>query len=181
MKKNITLKVNGQSYSLDVDAKDLLLDVLREQIGLTGTKEGCGTGECGACTVLVDGTPVNSCLYFAIRAEGKEILTIEGLGTEAHLHPLQQAFIDNDGVQCGFCAPGMLLSAKALLDKNPNPTEHEIREGIAGNICRCSGYVKIVKAVQQAAAELLQQQLEQGIRGHHQGADVHSDDRALVH
>jgi carbon-monoxide dehydrogenase small subunit len=154
MKKNITLKVNGQQYSLEVDVKDLLLQVLREQIGLTGTKEGCGTGECGACTVLIDGTPVNSCLYFAVRAEGKEILTIEGLANENHLHPLQQAFIDNDGVQCGFCAPGMLLSAKALLDKNPTPTEQEIREGIAGNLCRCSGYVKIVKAIQQAAVEL---------------------------
>jgi carbon-monoxide dehydrogenase small subunit len=156
MKKNISLKVNGKQYSLEVDAKDMLLHVIREKIGLTGTKEGCGTGECGACTVLVDGTPVNSCLYFAIRADGREILTIEGLGTPAQLHPLQQAFMDNAGVQCGFCAPGMLLSAKALLDKNPNPTEHEIRVGIAGNICRCSGYVKIVKAVKQAAVELQQ-------------------------
>lgn len=154
MKKNITLKVNGQQHSLEVDSKDLLLQVIREQLGLTGTKEGCGTGECGACTVLIDGVPVNSCLYLAVRADGKEILTIEGLGTAANLHPLQQAFIDNAGVQCGFCAPGMLLSAKALLDRNPNPSDHEIREGIAGNICRCSGYVKIVKSVKQAATEL---------------------------
>ena len=151
MRKNISLKVNGQQYSLEVDAKDLLLHVIRERIGLTGTKEGCGTGECGACTVLIDGIPINSCLYLAVKAEGKEVLTIEGLGAAANLHPLQQAFIDNAAVQCGYCAPGMLLSAKALLDKNPDPSEREIREGIAGNICRCTGYVKVVKAIQQAS------------------------------
>ena len=156
MRRQINLKVNGQHYSLEVDAKDLLLHVIRERIGLTGTKEGCGTGECGACTVLIDGAPINSCLYLAVRADGKEILTIEGLGDPSDLHPLQQAFIDNAAVQCGYCAPGMLLSAKALLDRNPDPSEREIREGIAGNICRCTGYVKIVKAVQQAAAELRQ-------------------------
>ena len=156
MKKQINLKVNGQSYALQVDAKDLLLDVIREKIGLTGTKEGCGTGECGACTVLIDGEPVNSCLYLAVRAEGKDILTIEGLGELSKLHPLQQAFIDNGSVQCGFCAPGMLLSAQALLMKNSNPSEREIREGIAGNICRCSGYVKIVSAIKQAAVVLRQ-------------------------
>jgi carbon-monoxide dehydrogenase small subunit len=163
MRKHISLKVNGQQYSLEVDVKDLLLHVIRERIGLTGTKEGCGTGECGACTVLLDGTPINSCLYLAVKAEGKEILTIEGLGDSSKLHPLQQAFIDNAAVQCGYCAPGMLLSAKALLDKNPDPSEREIREGIAGNICRCTGYVKIVKAVQQAAVEL--QRLEHGVHG----------------
>jgi carbon-monoxide dehydrogenase small subunit len=136
---------------VEVDAKDLLLLVLREKLGLTGTKEGCGTGECGACTVLVNGEPVNSCLYLAVRADGKSVLTIEGLAQGGQLHPLQQAFIDNAAVQCGFCAPGMLLSAKALLDRNPRPTEREIREGIAGNICRCTGYVKVVKAIQQAS------------------------------
>ena len=167
MKKNITLKVNGQHHSLVVDAKDLLLDVIRERIGLTGTKEGCGTGECGACTVLIDGAPLNSCLYLAVKAEGKEILTIEGLGDPPNLHPLQQAFIENGAVQCGFCAPGMLLSAKALLDRDPDPSEREIREGIAGNICRCSGYVKIVKAVQQAAVELRQPEQE---RLEHEGS-----------
>ena len=156
MKKHINLKVNGQSYALEVDAKELLLDVIRERIGLTGTKEGCGTGECGACTVLIDGEPVNSCLYLAVRAEGKGILTIEGLGQLSNLHPLQQAFIDNGSVQCGFCAPGMLLSAHALLMKNSNPSEREIREGIAGNICRCSGYVKIISAIKQAAVVLRQ-------------------------
>ncbi|MGA2990621.1 MAG: (2Fe-2S)-binding protein [Candidatus Korobacteraceae bacterium] len=151
MKKTISLTVNGESHTVEVDAKDLLLLVLREKLGLTGTKEGCGTGECGACTVLVNGEPVNSCLYLAVRADGKSVLTIEGLAQGGQLHPLQQAFIDNAAVQCGFCAPGMLLSAKALLDRNPRPTEREIREGIAGNICRCTGYVKVVKAIQQAS------------------------------
>ncbi len=152
MKKTISLKVNGESHTLEVDAKDLLLQILREKLGLTGTKEGCGTGECGACTVLVEGEPVNSCLYLAVRADGKSMVTIEGLAANGKLHPLQQAFIDQAAVQCGFCAPGMLLSAKALLDRNPRPTERQIREGIAGNICRCTGYVKIVKAIRQAAA-----------------------------
>lgn len=154
MKKIISLKVNGRRYALEVDAKDLLLDVVRENLGLTGTKRGCENGECGACTVLIDGKAENSCLVLAVTAEGKDILTIEGLSDGLTLHPLQQAFVDNAAVQCGFCAPGMLLSAKALLDGNPNPSEHEIREAIAGNLCRCSGYVKIVKAIQQAAALL---------------------------
>lgn len=156
MKKNINLKVNGEIYAIQVDSKDMLVDVIRDKVGLTGTKEGCGTGECGACTVLINGEPVNSCLYLAIRAEGKEILTIEGLGNPASLHPLQQAFVENGAVQCGFCAPGMLLSAHALLVKNPNPSELEIRKGISGNICRCSGYVKVIKSIQQAAARLQQ-------------------------
>jgi len=158
MKKTISLKVNGESHTLEVDAKDLLLQVLREKLNLTGTKEGCGTGECGACTVLVEGEPVNSCLYLAVRADGKSIVTIEGLAANGKLHPLQQAFIDQAAVQCGFCAPGMLLSAKALLDRNPRPTERQIREGIAGNICRCTGYVKIVKAIRQAAAVMAEQE-----------------------
>ena len=158
MKKTISLKVNGESHTVEVDAKDLLLQVLREKLSLTGTKEGCGTGECGACTVLVEGEPVNSCLYLAVRADGKSIVTIEGLAANGKLHPLQQAFIDQAAVQCGFCAPGMLLSAKALLDRNPRPTERQIREGIAGNICRCTGYVKIVKAIRQAAAVMAEQE-----------------------
>jgi len=158
MKKTISLKVNGESHTVEVDAKDLLLQVLREKLNLTGTKEGCGTGECGACTVLVEGEPVNSCLYLAVRADGKSVVTIEGLAANGKLHPLQQAFIDNAAVQCGFCAPGMLLSAKALLDRNPRPTERQIREGIAGNICRCTGYVKIVKAIRQAAAVMAEQE-----------------------
>jgi len=152
MRKQITLHVNGESRRLEVDAKDLLLNVLRDQLGLTGAKEGCGTGDCGACTVLVDGAPVNACLYLAVKADGKRIFTIEGLADGAKLHPLQRAFVDNAAVQCGFCAPGLLLSAKALLDRNPRPSEADIRNAIAGNICRCSGYVRIVTAVQQAAA-----------------------------
>lgn len=156
MKKDINLKVNGKIHAIQVDSKDMLVDVIRDKVGLTGTKEGCGTGECGACTVLINGEPVNSCLYLAIRAEGKEILTIEGLGNPASLHPLQQAFVENGAVQCGFCAPGMLLSAHALLMRNPNPNEQEIRKGISGNICRCSGYVKVIKSIQQAAARLQQ-------------------------
>ena len=154
MKKTVSFKLNGRSYALEVDAKDLLLDVIRESLGLTGTKRGCENGECGACTVLIDGKAENSCLVLAVTADGKDILTIEGLSDGVTLHPLQQAFVDNAAVQCGFCAPGMLLSAKALLDGNPNPSELEIREAIAGNLCRCSGYVKIVKAVRQAAAVL---------------------------
>jgi carbon-monoxide dehydrogenase small subunit len=154
MKKDITLIVNGESRQLQVDAKELLLQVLRERFGLTGTKEGCGTGECGACTVLLDDEPVNACLTLAVRADGKRIETIEGLAEGNNLHPLQRAFIDHAAVQCGFCGPGMLMSAKALLDRNPRPSEFEIREALAGNICRCSGYVKIVQAVQQAAETL---------------------------
>ena len=156
LEREIELRVNGQSHQVVVKPQDLLVDVLREQIGLTGTKKGCGTGECGACTVLIDGRPVNSCLVIAVRAQGKEILTIEGLGTPEQLHPLQQAFIENAAVQCGFCAPGMLLAAKALLDQNQFPTEREIRQAISGNLCRCTGYAKIVKAVQSAAQALAQ-------------------------
>jgi len=155
VKKTITINVNGKRHALAVDAKDLLVDVIRENLGLTGTKKGCEDGECGACTVLIDGEAVNSCLVLAISVEGEDILTVEGLSDGLTLHPLQQAFIDDAAVQCGFCAPGMLLSAKALLDNKPNPSEPEIREAIAGNLCRCGGYVKIVKAVQQAA-EMLQ-------------------------
>jgi len=154
MKKAVTLTINGGEHLVAVDVKDRLLDVIRDKIGLTGTKEGCGTGECGACTVLIDGEPVNACLYLAVRAEGKDILTIEGLGDPTHLHPLQLAFVHTAAVQCGFCAPGMLLTAKALLDRNPHPSEGEIRESIAGNLCRCTGYAKIIKAVQLAATLL---------------------------
>ncbi len=174
MKKSINLKVNGEEHLVAVDAKDRLLDVIRDKIGLTGTKEGCGTGECGACTVLINGEPVNACLYLAIRAEGKDILTIEGLGDPTHLHPLQQAFIHTAAVQCGFCAPGMLLSAKALLDKNPNPSELEIREGIAGNLCRCTGYVKIIQAIQLAAALLQDGQSQPDYQRKQQATGAHA-------
>jgi len=151
VKRAIILVVNGTEHSVEVQPSDLLVDVLRDRLRLTGTKKGCGTGECGACTVLLDGKPVNSCLLLAIRCEGRQITTIEGLGTPDSLHVLQKAFIDNGAVQCGFCAPGMLLSAKALLDENPAPSEMDIRQALAGNICRCTGYVKIVKAVSSAA------------------------------
>ena len=158
LEREIQLRVNGQSFKIVVKPQDLLVDVLRDQLGLTGTKKGCGTGECGACTVLIDGRPVNSCLVIAVRAQNKEILTIEGLGTPEQLHPLQQAFIENAAVQCGFCAPGMLLAAKALLDKNQFPTEREIRQAISGNLCRCTGYAKIVQAVHSAAQAMAQEE-----------------------
>lgn len=154
MGRKIVLNVNEKDYTLEIEDNEILLDTIREKIGLKGTKYGCGTGECGACTVLIDGAPVNSCIYLAIRAEGKKIITVEGLKNGETLHPLQQSFIDNAAVQCGYCAPGMLMSAKALLDVNPNPTEKEIREGIDGNICRCSGYAKIVKAIDEAAKKM---------------------------
>ena len=141
------LNINGQLHEIEAEPWRTLLDVLRNDLGLTGTKEGCGTGSCGACTVLVDGKAVNSCLMFIAEAEGKEITTIEGLAGDETLHPIQQAFIDEGAVQCGFCTPGVILTAKALLDSNPNPTEVEIREAIAGNLCRCTGYDKIVRAI----------------------------------
>src|SRR5574340_501798 len=147
--KTIGFTLNGEAVQVEIEPHLTLLQVLREKIGLTGTKEGCGAGDCGACTVLLDGRTVNSCLFPALEAEGKTVVTIEGLaGGEGSLHPLQQAFIDHGAIQCGFCTPGMVLSAKALLDENPHPTEEEIRKGIAGNLCRCTGYVKIVEAIQ---------------------------------
>ena len=152
MKQVIALTVNGDTREVLIEPRTTLLSVLREGLGLTGTKESCGAGECGACTVLLNGTPVASCLTLAIEAQGKEIITIEGLN-QNRLHPLQQAFIDHYAVQCGFCTPGMILSAKALLDKNPHPTEDEVKEAISGNLCRCTGYVKIVEAVMAAAEE----------------------------
>ncbi|MEW6082278.1 MAG: (2Fe-2S)-binding protein [Bacillota bacterium] len=151
MTQVVRVVVNGNEHSIEIKPSVLLVDVLRDSLHLTGTKKGCGTGECGACTVLMDGKPVNSCLVLAIRCEGRQITTIEGLGTPDSLHILQKAFIENGAVQCGFCAPGMLLSAKALLDENPAPNETDIRNGLAGNICRCTGYKKIVKAVLSAA------------------------------
>jgi carbon-monoxide dehydrogenase small subunit len=131
-----------------------LLQMLREELALTGTKNGCEAGECGACTVLVNGEPVNSCMMLAVEADGREILTVEGLAPEGRLSPLQQAFVEHNAVQCGFCTPGMLMSAQALLQRNPSPTEAEIKEALVGNLCRCTGYVRIVQAVQTAAADL---------------------------
>ena len=147
MKQIIRLKVNGEDCEALVKPNTTLLDFIRNGLGLTGTKKGCDEGDCGACTVLLNGKPVNSCLVLALEANGKEVLTIEGLGQEGKLDPLQRAFIDKGAVQCGFCSPGMILSAKALLAENPKPTEDEVRSAIAGNLCRCTGYAKIVEAV----------------------------------
>jgi carbon-monoxide dehydrogenase small subunit len=151
MGKRIQCKVNGESISLEVEAHWTLLRILRDELELTGTKEGCGEGDCGACTVLVEGRAVNSCLILAIDVDGKAITTIEGLTQGDGLHPLQKAFMEKGAVQCGFCTPGMILTAKALLDQNPHPTEEEIRFAIAGNLCRCTGYAKIVEAIQFVA------------------------------
>ncbi|MCL5266170.1 MAG: (2Fe-2S)-binding protein [Chloroflexi bacterium] len=151
MKERIALLVNSEEYVVDVEPYWTLLDVLRREIGLTGTKKGCDSGDCGACTVLMDGKAVDSCLVLAVAAQGKSILTIEGLARDEKLHPLQEAFIEYGAIQCGYCTSGMILSAKALLDENPHPTEEEIRKGIAGNLCRCTGYAKIVEAISAVA------------------------------
>lgn len=148
----ISLKVNGESCTVDVPPMKRLLDVLREDLRLTGTKEGCGEGECGACSVIVDGEVINSCLVPICQMEGTDVLTVEGLEVNGQLHPLQQAFWEEGAAQCGICTPGMLMAAKALLDKNPHPTREEIKEGIAGNLCRCTGYTKIIKAIEVAAS-----------------------------
>ena len=143
----LRMKVNGKTVEAWVDPTWTLLRVLREELGLTGTKEGCGQGDCGACTVIMNGKAVHACLVLAMQAEGKEVETVEGLGTPEKLHPLQASFLNNGAVQCGFCTPGMLMSAAALLRKKPHPTEEEIKKGISGNLCRCTGYVKIIKAI----------------------------------
>ncbi len=151
MKHMIKIFLNGEEYELSVRSNELLIDILRDRLDLTGTKEGCGTGDCGACTVLINGKPMNSCLTLAVEVNGKEVLTIEGMARGGKLHPIQKAFIDKGAVQCGFCTPGMILSAKALLDENPRPSEEEIKRGIAGNFCRCTGYKKIIEAIQMAS------------------------------
>lgn len=151
VKRLITLTVNGTPYEVAVEPRQSLLQLLREELHLTGTKEGCSEGECGACTVLLDGKTVDACLIFALEVEGREVVTIEGLAQGNQLHPVQQAFAEYGAVQCGFCTPGMILAAKALLDSHPHPSEAEIRQGISGNLCRCTGYVKIVEAIQAAA------------------------------
>jgi carbon-monoxide dehydrogenase small subunit len=152
--KQIKLTVNGKLYELSVPPGETLVEVIRDDLGLTGTKEGCGLGECGACTVIMEGKAVNSCLVLATEADGKQITTIEGLADGDKLHPIQQAFVDHGGFQCGFCTPGMIMSAKALLDKNPTPSEEEIRRGIAGNLCRCTGYTKIIESIKAAAKNM---------------------------
>lgn len=155
MSQLVKLRINGEARELQVEPYRSLLDVLRNEAGLTGTKKGCDVGDCGACTVIVDGKPLNSCLMLGVEAAGCEVVTIEGLQPAPdRLHPLQENFIRLGGAQCGFCTPGMIVMAKALLDENPDPSEEEIRFGIAGNICRCTGYTKIVQAIQDAAAQM---------------------------
>ncbi len=154
MTRVIQLNVNGEIYDVSVKPNETLLDVIRDRLELTGTKKGCDTGQCGSCTVLLEGKPINSCLVLAVEAHGKDILTVEGLAKNDQFHPLQEAFVQEGAVQCGYCTPGMLLSAKALLDENPNPTEEKVKEAIAGNLCRCTGYVKIVKAILTAAQKI---------------------------
>jgi aerobic carbon-monoxide dehydrogenase small subunit len=148
MKKIIQMTINDRAYEVAVAPNKTLADLIRYDLGLTGTKKGCDTGDCGACTVILNGDPVNSCLVLAVQADNAVIETIEGLSTDDGLHPLQQAFVEKGAIQCGFCTPGMILSAKNLLDKNPAPTEEEIREGISGNLCRCTGYQKIFEAIE---------------------------------
>jgi carbon-monoxide dehydrogenase small subunit len=148
MKRAITLKVNGEVEEVSIEPWWSLSRVLREELGLVGTKEACGNGSCGSCTVLIDGKAVKSCLYLAMKARGKEIVTIEGLkGKDGGLHPLQKAFVEHFAVQCGYCTAGMIMAAKAMLDENPNPSEEEIRAALSGNVCRCTGYAKIVEAI----------------------------------
>ncbi|MDD4238573.1 MAG: (2Fe-2S)-binding protein [Desulfotomaculaceae bacterium] len=158
MKQQINLEINGRVYDLVVSHRDLLVDVIRKKIGLTGTKKGCGNGDCGACTVLVEGKPALSCLTLAIRCNGKKITTVEGLALSAgQLHPIQEAFINHGAIQCGYCTPGMLMSSKALLDRNPKPTMEEIKRSISGNLCRCTGYKRIVEAIQIASETMSEQ------------------------
>jgi aerobic carbon-monoxide dehydrogenase small subunit len=152
--RTVRLAVNGQAQDLVVTARSRLIDVLRDGLGLTGTKEGCSIGVCGSCTVLVDGKPVSACLTFAITLDGSTVSTIEGLGQPGKPHPIQQAFMTAGGFQCGFCTPGQIMAAKALLDEHPEPTDEEIREGMLGNLCRCTGYYKIIDSIRLAATEL---------------------------
>ena len=151
MKRKIVLNVNNDNYEVEIEPGRLLADVIREDIGLTGTKKGCEIGVCGACTVLLDGKAVSSCLMLAVHAVGKKITTIEGLMKNGELDPLQKAFVDYGAFQCGFCTPGVLMASKAMLDENPHATEHEIREGLNGNLCRCTGYAKMIDAIKSVA------------------------------
>ncbi len=154
----ITVSVNGGKEYLDVPSNMTLLQMLREKLALTGTKNGCTAGECGACTVLIDGEPVNSCMMLAVEVDGCEIITVEGLAREERLSLLQEAFVEHNAVQCGFCTPGVLISAHALLERNPHPTDQEVREALVGNLCRCTGYLRIVQAIQAAAAQVTVEQ-----------------------
>jgi len=154
MSTPIQLDINGKTYSLHVESNEILLNVIRDRLNLTGTKYGCGIGECGSCTVLADGRPILSCQTLAVSMEGKKIVTIEGIGKPGALHPLQEAFIEEGAIQCGFCTPGMILAAKAFLDKNPDPSNEDIKNALRGNFCRCTGYVNIIKAVRAAARKM---------------------------
>lgn len=154
MSQKISFILNGKKVLAETEPHHTLLQLIREKLGLLGTKEGCGLGDCGACTVLIEGMAVNSCLYPALEADGKEVTTIEGISDrDGNLHPLQKAFVEHGAIQCGFCTPGLVLSAKALLDENPQPTEEEIRRAIAGNLCRCTGYVQIVEAIKSVGSK----------------------------
>ena len=170
MKESIAISVtiNGRRYSLSVEPARTLLDFLREDLGLTGTKRGCDIGECGACTVILDGQAVNSCLVLVGQIDGREVITVEGLASGGELDGLQKAFLDRDAVHCGFCTPGMLMSAKALLDRDPDPDEREIRKAISGNLCRCTGYVQVVEAIQKAASERTKGPTPKATDGPHQ-------------
>lgn len=154
MKREINLQVNGENYGIVIDTRETLLDALRYRLGFTGPKEGCGNGNCGSCTVTLNGATVDSCLVFAVEADGAEVTTVEGVAVDGKLHPVQQAFIENGALQCGFCTSGFIMSARALLERNPNPSEPEIRLALSGNLCRCTGYDKIVRAVQEASQAL---------------------------
>ncbi len=147
----ITFTINGEPEQIDVPSNMTLLRMLRERLGITGTKNGCSAGECGACTVMINGEPVNSCMILAVECDGSEIVTVEGLSENGNLAPIQEAIMESGGIQCGFCTPGILIASQALLNRNPNPNEAEIREALVGNLCRCTGYVRIVEAVQEAA------------------------------
>ena len=163
--RRITVSINGNQHTVDVEPRLLLAHLIRQGLDLTGTHTGCDTTHCGACTVLFDGVPVKSCTMFAVQAEGHEITTVEGLATASELHPIQEAFKDEHGLQCGFCTPGMMLSTKALLDENPDPTEDEVRWALSGNLCRCTGYQNIVKSVLSAAARLRSQSATESEEG----------------
>ena len=160
-KHTITVTVNGEQHKAEIDSRLLLVHFIRENLSLTGTHIGCDTSSCGACTIVVDGQAIKSCTMFAVQANGKQIGTIEGVATNGVLHPLQEGFWEKHGLQCGFCTPGMIMAAKSLLEKNPNPSEAEIRWGISGNLCRCTGYTKIIEAIQYAAAKQGLNQLEE--------------------
>ena len=167
--QSVHFTLNGKKISVSVEPFEMLADTLRDRLNLTGTKKGCGQGECGACTVIMDGAAVNSCMVPSAKAEGSCVVTIEGLGENGKIHPIQQAFVDAGAVQCGFCTPGMILSTKALLDEKPNPTKEEIRTALAGNICRCTGYVKIEEAVELAAAAIRLNNESKAAEGRHGG------------